>query len=459
MAAFILPHVGLVIETEEAASFFNDRDEPASSVKRLAVGDEKPLYAQKPVDPKRLAILAVQLKGKYQESTAALKELSVSLTAYRRAKVDLGPIIEPLFSLAGWGGIGRRNAWTAESILVWIGRPAVPLLNRRLKSDDAHDRRVATELLVRIGPPDASLVALLRPLLNDRYDEVRQAAIVGLVRIGPQDASLVALLRPFLNDRNDKVRQAAIDGLVVIGLPSKVAINDLERVAANDPLLVRRVRARSALIQVAGVSNKRILELAAFLKSKQAADEVCAACSRAATELGKLGPKAQIAEPMLLSALNHTHAQVRSSVAFALGKIGTNSPETIAALIDLLNNDPEREVRRSAAGSLGAIGPKAKGAVPALRKALKGDAQVGWWVAVDALCKIGSPGIVTILVEALANPDDGIRHASVKGLGNLGTRAKPAIVALEQSRQQDPREYIRVAAAEAIRKIEQAVKQ
>ena len=393
----------------------------ASAVQRNKTAKTK----KQPVDPKHLAKLAAQLRGNdFQGQTGALTELSVSFAAYQRAKADFGPMIEPLFRHAGWGGEARKNARIAESLIVKIGRPALPLLNRRLKSADAHDRRVATELLVRIGPPDASLVALLQPLLKDR---------------------------------DGYVRKAAIDGLGVVGPPAKGAINDLERVATNDPLQVRRVAARIALIQVAGVSNKRIRELAAFLKSKQAG-EVCDACSYAAAELGKLGPKARVAEPMLLSALKHTHAQVRSEAAHALGRVGANSPETIAALIDLLKNDPDREVRRSAAGSLGAIGRKAKAAVPALRKALTGDRQGGWWVAADALCKIGGPDIVAILVDALANPDADIRLTSVKGLGNLGTLAKPAIVALEKCRQQDPRESNRAAAAEALRKIEQAVK-
>lgn len=423
--AFILPHVGLVIETKKAASFFNNRDEPASSVKLLAVGDEKPLYAQKPVYPKRLAILAVQLKGKYQESTAALTELSESLPAYRRAKVDLTPIIEPLFDNSGWGGISRRQSWTAESMIVWIGRPAIPLLHRRLKSDETHDRRVATELLVRIGP---------------------------------QDESLVTLLRPLLNDRDDSVRRATINGLGEIGTPAKAAISNLEQLAADDPILILRIEALSALLRVAGVSNKRIQDLAAFLTLEEDED-VRGACGYAASELGRFGIKARVAEPMLLSTLKHSHAQVRINVASSLGKVGANSPETIAALIDLLESDPSREVRRSAAASLGAIGPQAKAAVPALRKTLTGDPQGGWFVAIETLCKIGSPDLVTILTEALTNPDDEIRHASVKGLGNLGTQAKPAMMALEQICKQDSCERIRTSAAEALRKIEQAIMQ
>ena len=380
---------------------------------------------QKPVDPKLLAKLAAQLGSiDFQEYSAALAELGKLLAANKGAEADFAPIIEALFRHAGWGGIARRNARVAENLIVSIGGPALPLLKQRLKSADAHDRGVAAKLLVRIGPPDSSLVALLRPLLQDQ---------------------------------DSYVRQAAINGLGVVGPPAKAAIDDLERVATNDPDLSRRVAARIALIKVAGASEERVQALAAFLDVKGPGDDAHV-CSYAAAALGNLGPKARAAEPRLLAALKHTRAQVRIEAAHALGQVGANSPETIAALIDLLKHDPAREIRRSAARSLGAIGPKAKAAVPALRKALKGDGQGGWWVAVDALCKIGGADIVPVLVEALANPDVGIRHTAIKRLGNLGADAKPAIVGLEKSRQQDPRDRNRAAAAEALRKIEQAVK-
>lgn len=428
---FILPRIGPVIGSEDTTSFSNACIHPAAKVqvlsgKQLATGNKFNGDIQSPVDPNRLEKLASLLRSNdFQMRTTTLTELSELLPNYRQAKIDLGPIIKPLFSLSGWGGTERRNSRRAESFLVWIGRPVIPLLNQRLKSDNAHDRRVATNLLVRIGPPDASLVALLRPLLNDR-DEI--------------------------------VRKAAIRGLGVIGLPANAAINDLERLATNDPLLVLRVDAHSTLIQVAGVSNKRVQELATFINSKQDG-EARIACSHAVNEIGKLGSKAIIAEPTLLSVLNHKHVQVRIDAATTIGKVGANSPETIAALLNLLNNDPHKEVRRSATGSLCRIGPKAKAAVPALRKVLSGDSQEGWWIAVDALCNIGSPDIVEILIEALKSPDDGVRYSSVKQLGNLGRRAKPAIMALEQTCQQDPRVHVQTAAAEALLKIDLSYKQ
>jgi len=174
----------------------------------------------------------------------------------------------------------------------------------------------------------------------------------------------------------------------------------------------------------------------------------------AASAIGELGPKAKAAAPQLVAALKHP--KLRFTAANTLGQIGVNSPEAITVLIDLLKNDPAREARRSAAGALGAFGPAAKAAIPALGAALKGDVGGGWWVAADALGKIGGAEVVPILMEALVNPDPDIRLTSMRGLGKLGVLARPALKALEKARQEDPRGSNRAAAAEAVRKIKQA---
>jgi HEAT repeat protein len=375
----------------------------------------------KGIDPKRLVELAVQLRSKdHDERSAALAAMAGLLVGTREGDTYFGPVLEPLFGLAGWGGIARKNACQAEALLVLIGSQAKPLLRQRLKSADAHDRRVAAELLVRIGPRDVSLVRQLRPLLTDPDGYVRQAAIHGIGRVGP---------------------------------PAKEAIEDLEQVATNDPIVPRRVAARIALIHIAGASAERVGALADFLELKEPCD---GAAVFAASALGDLGQQAQKAERQLRAALEHTEAGVRTTAAHALGQVGASSPATITALIGLLKKDPEREARRSAAWSLGEVGPAARAAIPALQKALQGDGKGGWYVAADALAKIGGAEVVPILTEALSNPDADIRLASMRGLGNLGLLARPAVPALEKASREDPREGNRRAATEALRKISQA---
>lgn len=383
-----------------------------------AVADEPPQTNSEP-DKKVLSELAGSLRSKSgKEHTAALESLKKLVAANKGDSPSYLPLIEPLFNLAGWGGIARENASAAEDLIVRIGGPARPLLLERLQSTKSHDRRVAAELLVRIGPPDASLAALLRPLLSDP---------------------------------DGYVRKAAIEGLGVVGPEAEESVDELERVAINDTILPRRVGARIALIQVIGASDDRVRALAEFLTLTEPCD---GAAAYAASALGALGDKARAAEPQLCTALKHADGQVRVNSATALGRVGVNSPEAVAALIEILKNDTAREARRSAAGALGAIGPQAKAAIPALRAALQGDEKGGWWVAADALARIGGADVVPALVEALANPDGDIRRAAVKGLGNLGAVATSAVRALEKAREEDPIDRNRAAAAEALRKIQ-----
>ena len=271
--------VGISAQTTDSA--------PAALLKDAALGvpvpDRAPPADSKPIDPALLRKLAAALGSQdYEEHSPALKELEKLLAVKRDGVTDFEPVLEPLFRLAGWGGLARRDARLAEDLLVRIGRPALPLLRKRLNVDDAHDRRVAAELLVRIGPPDAALAAMLRPLLTDR---------------------------------DNFVRKAAIEGLGTLGAQAKEAVDDLERVAANDSNLARRVAARIALIRVAGVSEERVRALAAFLdmknnlKGEETADEIQSrkeAAVYAASALGELGPKAKCGRAVELRFLSRS---------------------------------------------------------------------------------------------------------------------------------------------------------
>ncbi len=384
----------------------------------------------KPIDPELVSQFATRLREEaFAGHAETLEELTELLKT--RSTSNLEPLVEPLFKLSGWGGASRHNSRLAEYLIVWMGELAVPWLEGRVIWSDGHDRRVAAELLTRIGPADAALAHLLCPLLTDS---------------------------------DEFVRRVAIDGLGIVGPAASDFVDDLESAAKNDPKLSLRVCARITLIKITGASEERVRALAAFLEMKDEAEagprgkikqsDIEAAASHAASALGKMGSKAQAATPILLVALQDP--TMRHIAARTLGEIGSKSPEAIAVLIDILKHDPENEVRRSAASALGDFGPAAKDAIPALRQELNGDPKRGWWLAADTLGKIGGEDVVPILIEALENRDGDIRRASMRALGDLGTLAQPAIAALEKARNDDPLSYNRAAAAEALPKIEKA---
>ncbi len=395
---------------------------PSAGVKQVAAAPDLPSEPPKgdaslPIDPKLLAKLADQLRSNdWDEPAAALTALEKLVPEKGAGKLDFGPVIEPLFDNCGWGGKADKDARRAEELIVRIGGQTAPGLRRRLGSPDAHDRRVAAELLVRVEPAGAGVADLLRPLLADKDNFVRRAAMQGL---GAQGAA------------------------------AKAAISDLEKATAG-PNINNRVTASVALIHIAGASDERVGALADFLLLRKSTEDD--APGYAASELGKLGRKAHSAAPQLLAALKHPDAQVRIYAAAALSSVAADPNKAVPALIGMLRDDPEREARRSAAVALGDMGPASASSIPALREALRGDGG-GWWVAADAIGKIGGPDAVAALIEALANKDDGVRQAAIQRLGDLGGADASTIEALQKAQKDDPQERNRKYAAEALKKI------
>src|SRR5260370_697200 len=82
-----------------------------------------------------------------------------------------------------------------------------------------------------------------------------------LVRISPADPDLVPLMRSLLTDRSHYVRRAAIEGLAALGPLSIKAVDDLEDLAAKDPMQSNCVRAKVTVIRVAGASDERVRAL------------------------------------------------------------------------------------------------------------------------------------------------------------------------------------------------------
>ncbi len=85
------------------------------------------------------------------------------------------------------------------------------------------------------------------------------------------------------------------------------------------------------------------------------------------TILGKIGPAAETAIPLLVQKTTNSNAYVRVNSIKALGQIGRWPQSVVPALIVSLN-DPFVSARIEAARSLGAFGKDAQSAVPALHE-------------------------------------------------------------------------------------------
>jgi HEAT repeat protein len=198
--------------------------------------------------------------------------------------------------------------------------------------------------------------------------------------------------------------------------------------------------------------------------------------------LGDIGPAAKPAVEPLLDMLYHEDATARAAAAVALWQIDRH-PKALPALEEMLTvgKDPQPH---QAAVALGRLGPEAWPAVETLVKALgHADADTARAAAmalagmgnvaiaplesaltnpseqvrgnaVEALGKIGAQSVPAI-VEALADSSPAVRHAAARGLARLGPGAKTAESALIRA-VNDPVEEVRNAAAKALAKVRAA---
>ena len=245
-------------------------------------------------------ILARQLQSRDFETWAqAVSSARALVEAQIQASSDteaVKPLIEPLFSHAGYGGIGRGESMAAEQLLARIGKPAVPFLFGKLDSTEARERRLAVTILTAMGALDAETVSAIRPLLHDKDTYVRRAVIESLSKLSTESA---------------------------------VVVDDLKR-AVNDKVVGHRFLARAALVRIGIDEEKHILAIAEHLKQLNA-DGYDPPAAQAAGILGELGPKAKMVWPELVSALESPNPSIRVNSARALGSARIRSSSRAAS--------------------------------------------------------------------------------------------------------------------------------
>ncbi|MEX0701117.1 MAG: HEAT repeat domain-containing protein [Planctomycetales bacterium] len=189
-------------------------------------------------------------------------------------------------------------------------------------------------------------------------------------------------------------------------------------------------------------------------------DPDLATATWAAKALALFGPEARAAAPVLVRLHRDGWRTIgeRATAIEALGRIGAAHPAVLPALIETLSAPPSgadrdalrtaAEFRGLAAEALGSIGPPASAAVPALvRAASDEDETVRRRViaALGAMRDSAAPAIAT-LVDALAfDESPAVRDAAAAALGGIGAPAVPTLAHLLADRDQEIR--LRSAAA------------
>jgi len=174
------------------------------------------------------------------------------------------------------------------------------------------------------------------------------------------------------------------------------------------------------------------------------------------------GPAAAAVEP-LTERIDAEDSAVVSEAILALAAIGQPAAAAVDRLLPLLDESADGQasaVRYATAYCLGRIGaPAATPAVEYLAKLAESDDQMLATVAVWAALQIEPDNqsrfeqAVPMLTAALEADTQTVRLEAAIALGDLGSRAKEAIPALELLAEDDPIRSIRDAARQSLRKI------
>jgi HEAT repeat protein len=145
--------------------------------------------------------------------------------------------------------------------------------------------------------------------------------------------------------------------------------------------------------------------------------------------IGRIGPEAQEAGPMVGAALKDPSVDVRRKAAWALGRI-QRKPEAALPLLTAVLSDADLDVREAAADALGTYG---KDAVPVVRQGLKDPSPEQRRLAVRAIALIGpaaadaAPDLAPLL-----DSRDPLRDEAGTALARIGKAAVPVLNAALQ---------------------------
>ncbi|MBI3462390.1 MAG: HEAT repeat domain-containing protein [Planctomycetes bacterium] len=393
-----------------------------------------------------------------------------------KAKEAVPALIELLNDVGG----DFSAAYHAREALEKIGEPAIPALIKALRHEKIPVREQAAALLVQLIRRDRSrdefarrheqMVPAFIEALKDKDGRVRMTVASGLAALGPSArAAIPALIETLadqsppqkymsrkgpppeagpqaakalaqfgeeavpqliqaLENENPKVRAGAARVLGLIGDKAKAAEPTLIE-ALDDTDHEVRVSAATALSQIGADSKSAVPKITQLFRQAIENDWHRNAydAEMLAAALGRFGPAAKEALPVLINALENRFRLLDEAVV-ALLQIG---PDGLPPVIKLLSH--EDQGRRSfAAAALGSIGPKAKPAVPALIRALEDEYYGVRLDAAETLGKIGPeakaavPGLITLLKHEYV----GVRYRAIVALGKIGPDAKAAVPAL-----------------------------
>jgi len=354
-----------------------------------------------------------------------------------------------------------------------------------LKDVDPFVRVMAAWALWDIGENPTRYLPVLLELIKDRkagFVRVRAAEL--LARMGPKAKEALPLLIEEVKSKAPPNPLPLQDLMAVIGKDGMLPLleivqgNDLGASQSAGTLLAAlgeepvqhllkltkhsNANVRNVAVRVIGMigraSSDAVPTLIAMVQTEK--DDIARATLLRA--LGDIGPKAEAAVPVLLTALKHKQSLIRQAAFDSLWRIGMDA-KTLLPVLDDLTKDSDPYVRgRSVEWRLRQDGDKKK-AVEACVKMLS-DKPFRYHALDNLLRWFDNRGesngelallyqnAVPNLTEALQDTNPSVRRLAADCIARLGPSAKTALPALTASLS-DKDLNVRLATAEAIRQL------
>ena len=378
--------------------------------------------------------------------------------------------------------------------IVMRGEKAVPFLVAALKNERAaYWACLAIEELGATA--GATVPALVELLASGPDDDLKVQSLLALAKIGPQATpAKQSVLAALASDSSDSVLTAAAYAAGSLGLGEATSRLEVTK-DSNEPLLamvslwalaklhpedsarlrttvdhlVKSLSSDDASIRLAAAKGLQSLPLdpdvigPKLIQLLDDSDPIVAynlvetfvslgepVAGRAGNALAneklrslavqvleRLGPKAKIALPQIVSTLHGAEGEFRRQLQTVVGEIGPDAAPATEELIRSLDDESE-ETRISALLTLGKIGPGAAAASSKLLTMTDGTKDpFEQLLAAWAIAKIASADekavakIVPILIKGLSFPDGRVQAEAATTLGSLGPAAHSAVDALD----------------------------
>lgn len=394
-------------------------------------GAAAPLLNEALKQPETAYLAASAIEEIGPDAKATVPGLTELLTKTKHSQL----LIRALLALASIGPDAHSAAPQIVPLLKWASDDTVPV--------------AAAYALGSIGAKNAD--AELKAAVNSDNAFLQMTAAWALAKIHPEDQQLmkqaVAQLTQRLSHSDPMMRTAAAKCLESLQAPPELVAPALIALANDpDPEVVENV-----VSALASRGEAVVPRAAKALNNPELRD-------LAVKVIARVGPKAGAAVGPLVEAAADADPDFRADIHVALGAIGPEAGPGAEMLVEGLASEDER-VRHSALFALRQIGPSAAKAAPKLIEMLDSSEGFDQLAAAWALTSVApakqrvAPRIVPVLRLGLADPDAAERLETISAISELGKSAASLADDLKRLAANDPDEDVRIAAADALKKI------